>query len=282
MIYYKYIKFVFFLENYINIDIKYLCSIIMSQKYECRICYDEESNKTNLIHPCACNGTNRYVHRKCLDEWRNFGEYTPNRKRCSECNQKYVMVFSYPNEEYNLHFLSTNDDEFTYQAFIVSTCLISFSLIFNIIDNHYDNLSMRSFLNSQNANIFERHFDNSTFNALILYILYFSYSTLLITYFFCCIFTGLIYYNIQRRAKYFALTFMSHFIKLILLSHFIFSIHLAEAIDSEILIVFTSLFNFFHILIFSSIFENHNKKLKLLNKKFNKKQVKNLEQIIIV
>ena len=188
----------------------------------------------------------------------------------------------YPNEEYNLHILAINDDNFTYQALVVNMCLIGFSVGFNIIDNHYNNVSMRFLFNSQNNYYFEKYFDNNTHDYFILYLLYFSYSTLIITYFFYCIFTGLIYFNIKRRKKYFTLTFMSHLIKLILLSHFLFSFHLAEAFDSEILTVFTSLLNFFHILVFSSIFENHNKILKLLNKKFNKKKVKNLEQIIIV
>ena len=36
----------------------------MSEK-ECRICYLEE-----IISPCLCNGTGKWVHRECLEIWR--------------------------------------------------------------------------------------------------------------------------------------------------------------------------------------------------------------------
>ena len=75
-----------------NIDIKYIYNIIMSTNYECRICYEEEVNKKALIHPCACDGTNRYVHRKCLNEWRLFGSNRNTRKRCMECNENYIFI----------------------------------------------------------------------------------------------------------------------------------------------------------------------------------------------
>ncbi|KAI3952131.1 hypothetical protein MKW98_005826 [Papaver atlanticum] len=38
------------------------------QIMECRIC-QEEDHAVNLENPCACNGTLKYAHRKCVQRW---------------------------------------------------------------------------------------------------------------------------------------------------------------------------------------------------------------------
>lgn len=66
----------------------------------CRICLQEESligPSKELIQPCMCTGTAKYVHRDCLDEWRanklNRRAFT----HCSVCNYMYtVQVVSLP------------------------------------------------------------------------------------------------------------------------------------------------------------------------------------------
>lgn len=35
---------------------------------QCRICLEEEP--LDFISPCQCRGTQRFVHRECLDLWR--------------------------------------------------------------------------------------------------------------------------------------------------------------------------------------------------------------------
>ena len=40
---------------------------------ECRICL-EEDEICNLISPCLCRGTTKYIHEKCLNEWRILSE----------------------------------------------------------------------------------------------------------------------------------------------------------------------------------------------------------------
>lgn len=53
----------------------------------CKYClsYDKQCN---LINPCKCSGTNKYVHKVCLDEWRlainNSDSYY-----CELCKCKY-------------------------------------------------------------------------------------------------------------------------------------------------------------------------------------------------
>ena len=62
---------------------------------QCRICL-EESN--NLISPCRCRGSSKYVHYECLEHWR---ETTPNEEakiKCMECNAPYKIKNKYRKE----------------------------------------------------------------------------------------------------------------------------------------------------------------------------------------
>jgi len=55
----------------------------------CRICIESERPE-EMISPCHCRGTQRYVHRDCLDQWR---EQHINRSyyRCSVCHYEYKI-----------------------------------------------------------------------------------------------------------------------------------------------------------------------------------------------
>lgn len=56
----------------------------------CRICLDSDT-RSNLIAPCACAGTSRWVHRNCLDQWRATREDVAF-KQCTECKKPYVLM----------------------------------------------------------------------------------------------------------------------------------------------------------------------------------------------
>ncbi|CAH9100966.1 unnamed protein product [Cuscuta europaea] len=58
---------------------------------ECRICQEEESVK-NLETPCACSGSLKYAHRKCVQHWCNEkGDTT-----CEICHQPYQSGYTAP------------------------------------------------------------------------------------------------------------------------------------------------------------------------------------------
>ena len=50
----------------------------------CRICL-EPDNIDNMFSPCKCSGTQKYVHKKCLNNWRRQSVDNDNYKRCNEC-----------------------------------------------------------------------------------------------------------------------------------------------------------------------------------------------------
>ena len=61
-----------------------------SNGVQCRICLAEDL-ETNMITPCQCSGTSKWVHRSCLNQWRGD---EPKRRRfteCSECKFKYRL-----------------------------------------------------------------------------------------------------------------------------------------------------------------------------------------------
>ncbi|KAG8366345.1 hypothetical protein BUALT_Bualt17G0070200 [Buddleja alternifolia] len=58
---------------------------------ECRICQEEDSI-SNLENPCACNGSLKYAHRKCVQYWCNEkGDIT-----CEICHQPYQPGYTAP------------------------------------------------------------------------------------------------------------------------------------------------------------------------------------------
>jgi len=57
---------------------------------ECRICLSDENQK-NLIAPCLCKGSSRWVHRQCLDQWRAAKSMKDAFTHCGTCKFKYVV-----------------------------------------------------------------------------------------------------------------------------------------------------------------------------------------------
>ena len=55
----------------------------------CRICLDG-APASDLIAPCLCRGTQLWVHRDCLDEWRATGRGAFS--QCGECCTPYILV----------------------------------------------------------------------------------------------------------------------------------------------------------------------------------------------
>ncbi|CAA2984013.1 involved in mRNA turnover and stability [Olea europaea subsp. europaea] len=58
---------------------------------ECRICQEDDS-LNNLESPCACSGSLKYAHRKCVQHWCNEkGDIT-----CEICHQPYQPGYTAP------------------------------------------------------------------------------------------------------------------------------------------------------------------------------------------
>ena len=67
--------------------------------HSCRICL-EEDDVDNMIYPCKCKGTTKYVHKHCLNEWRTTSENRDNFKRCEMCHYEYKIINEPLNESF--------------------------------------------------------------------------------------------------------------------------------------------------------------------------------------
>jgi len=55
----------------------------------CRLCFDDGGD---LMAPCLCKGTSRWIHRECLDRWRVSGSNPRALTNCCECGFQYHLV----------------------------------------------------------------------------------------------------------------------------------------------------------------------------------------------
>jgi hypothetical protein len=64
------------------------------EMYQCRFCLQEDTIE-NLITPCNCIGTQKYVHSNCLALWRRrFERMHIHRVRCQICKGDYTVAVS--------------------------------------------------------------------------------------------------------------------------------------------------------------------------------------------
>ncbi|CAL1373956.1 unnamed protein product [Linum trigynum] len=100
------------------------CRLVNPDQPQCRICLDYEGD--DLIAPCHCKGTQKYVHRSCLDNWRSTKEGFAF-AHCSECRALFVLRANVPPDRWWLRlkfqFLVARDHAF---IFIVVQLIVAF------------------------------------------------------------------------------------------------------------------------------------------------------------
>ena len=68
---------------------------------ECRICFESHSTREDpLISPCLCNGTSKWVHKSCIQHWRDVNRDTTAFFTCRECGYDYQIEKMFPDETY--------------------------------------------------------------------------------------------------------------------------------------------------------------------------------------
>ena len=64
---------------------------------KCRICF-EGGQQGELISPCSCRGTQKFVHRSCLTQWQQTTLVQPNPRRAFECSVCKCLFSIKPSE----------------------------------------------------------------------------------------------------------------------------------------------------------------------------------------
>jgi hypothetical protein len=59
---------------------------------QCRICLEENLERNDVIVPCKCSGTQKYVHKRCLNEWRTINRNNRLYHKCQLCNTEYSLM----------------------------------------------------------------------------------------------------------------------------------------------------------------------------------------------
>ncbi|XP_020578389.1 E3 ubiquitin-protein ligase MARCH1 isoform X2 [Phalaenopsis equestris] len=75
-----------------NLEADEISSLVFTEQ-QCRICL--ETGGEDLIAPCHCKGTQKYVHRSCLDNWRSTKEGFAF-SHCTECRAVFILRANVP------------------------------------------------------------------------------------------------------------------------------------------------------------------------------------------
>lgn len=105
-------------------DIAENCNLVNTDQPQCRICLDIGGE--DLIAPCHCKGTQKYVHRSCLDNWRSTKEGFAF-AHCTECRAVFVLRANVPPDRWWLRlkfqFLVARDHTF---IFVIVQLIVAF------------------------------------------------------------------------------------------------------------------------------------------------------------
>ncbi|OTF75524.1 hypothetical protein BLA29_000842 [Euroglyphus maynei] len=71
---------------------------VTNESRQCWVCLasdDEDEKDTEWIHPCRCNGSAKWVHQNCLQQWIDEKQkYNSSLNvSCTQCNTEYLIVF---------------------------------------------------------------------------------------------------------------------------------------------------------------------------------------------
>ena len=63
------------------------------EEERCRLCLEGEHDGP-LVQPCACRGSAKLVHKRCLEEWRRTSPKEDAAYRCGQCRDHYCDSLS--------------------------------------------------------------------------------------------------------------------------------------------------------------------------------------------
>ncbi|OUZ99222.1 zinc finger protein [Macleaya cordata] len=108
-----------------SLDADENCNLINVDQPQCRICLDIEGE--DLIAPCYCRGTQKYVHRSCLDHWRSTKEGFAF-AHCTECRAVFILRANVPPDRWWLRlkfqFLVVRDHAFIFIVVQLAVALL--------------------------------------------------------------------------------------------------------------------------------------------------------------
>ena len=252
----------------------------MSINKECRICFESSLDiDDEFLSPCLCNGTSKYIHKKCLERWISTTDNLKARKKCMACNAKYQTIKKFASESYFIKFLNFDEYGDTQESltniFYISFLTSQIAFIFHLM-----------FLNNR-INFFN---DKYLFNMIIVrnkteyYLINFSFFSFLFLLSSFFVFLKKIFKNVKRKNEYF------YFNSITLASQFLFTFHfiffyliIGLGGDAYFLYIYLEFcFSLLNPFFLSNIFYCHNQMLKYMNEHLNKDIICNYSKDYVV
>ena len=99
----------------------------------CRICLDSD-DETDLFSPCVCSGSNKFVHRKCLSNWRILHNIdSDNFNKCDICKTDFVIKIHNNNFCFKCcNYTNQHRIFFFFIMFLINNVILS--LLFKFVD----------------------------------------------------------------------------------------------------------------------------------------------------
>lgn len=108
----------------------------VGRKGTCRLCFEDGGN---LIAPCLCKGSSKWIHRECLNRWRASPANPKSLTNCCECgfqyNLKLERIMNSDAEERQRHVLKVVAAQGIACFTGVQVAIISLGLIIRSIDS---------------------------------------------------------------------------------------------------------------------------------------------------
>lgn len=140
----------------------------------CRICFEGGGD---LIAPCLCKGTSKWVHRACLDRWRVRGSNPRALTECCECGFQYHLEYAPgDDDERRRKFFHDVASQTLLWTFVVQVAIVLLGLIAAALDRDEWLVNQLPFQDSMNptestgfADAMYRHKETYYFVGLILF-----------------------------------------------------------------------------------------------------------------
>lgn len=191
--------------------------IPIDRNIKCKICFEGEEFG-ELISPCGCDGSIKYVHRKCLNQWRFNNINLISRTKCEICERPYLIRQAFKMEKFIFNIIKTSNIKIFIYYLLYFLMIFTFSFLFYLMDigNDYISLKIISFSDKKNENLLNILKNND--GIWLLY--YISFTTYIYSFFFYLIMFISPFLMVNRKKLYFKNIYYKYLICLILSSHF--------------------------------------------------------------
>ena len=108
---------------------------------DCRICLQSIEDDTNAVQPCACIGSQKFVHKNCLHEWIRIRGLN----RCDVCNHEYTGLDLTKKHKNILDWISSNPLIF---AYLISGFLTAFFFVYILLIGYLEYRTSNGFVSN--------------------------------------------------------------------------------------------------------------------------------------